>query len=213
MTKLIELKTLPLASLRGQVRNPNRMTKEEFSNLRASIRTLGFLDPPLVFLGPDGYELLDGHHRKDAAIEEGLTEVPCIVTATKEKSVVDMIQLAMNHNRGRVQLDIAEQILRELTMDGYMPDELQATGFSPDEIEDLLSRASKEAAGASGKATSLTDAMNANETGADRPWTIELRFATQAELTEVKRALKKASGKAKDESLGLLHMLRMKEEE
>lgn len=118
----------------------------------------------------------------------------------------------MAKNRGRVRLDIAEQILKELAEEGWSTEEMQSTGYSPDEIDALLSKTNAEVEKASkGKAQSINEALD--EGGADRPWTLELKFVTQAQLTEVKRALKKASGRAKDESLGLLHLLKMRDEE
>lgn len=204
---------LPCASLVGQARNPNELGPAEFKNLCAAIRTLGFLDPILVSPNADGtHSILDGHHRLRAAIEEGVDPVPCIVTLSRSRDVVDAIQLSMAKNRGRVRLDIAEQILKELAEEGWSTEEMQSTGYSPDEIDALLSKTNAEVEKASkGKAQSINEALD--EGGADRPWTLELKFVTQAQLTEVKRALKKASGRAKDESLGLLHLLKMRDEE
>jgi ParB/RepB/Spo0J family partition protein len=209
----IRYEVVPCAKIRRQSRNPNQMTAEEFALLRASFKQFGFLDPLLVFERPDGeFELLDGHHRLDAAIAEGFTELPCVITDKRSKDAVDAIQLAMNRNRGRVRLDIAEQILRELREEGWGIEEMAATGFSEAEINDMLLEADKEAdKAAKSKPKSIGDVLG--ESGADRPWTLELKFTTQAELTEVKRALKKASGGAKDESLGVLHLLRMQKEE
>ncbi len=213
-TPPVRLAMLACASLRKQDRNPNEMSKAEFASLRAAIRTLGFLDPLLVAPNADGtHDVMDGHHRLAAAIEEGIDPLPCVVTTSRSKDVVDAIQLALNKNRGRIRLDIAEQILRELSDEGWGPEELQATGFSSDEIAELLKGADADAdtAAKAGKAQSIGDMLGGE--GADRPWSLEVRFSTQAELSEVKRALKKASGKSKDESLGLLYLLQMKGEE
>ena len=211
-TPHVRFAMLSCASLVKQARNPNEMSAQEFENLRAAIRTLGFLDPLLVAPNADGtHDVMDGHHRLAAAIEEGIDPLPCVVTTTRSKDVVDAIQLALNKNRGRVRLDLAEQILRELSDEGWSVEEMQATGYAPDEIEALLKDAHAPDEKPKGKPQSLGDMLG--EGGADRPWTLELKFATQAELTEVKRALKKASGKSKDESLGVLHLLQMKDEE
>lgn len=211
-TPQVRFAMLATATLNKQPRNPNEMTPQEYDNLRAAIRTLGFLDPLLVAPAPDGtHDILDGHHRLAAALDEGIDPLPCVVTTTRAKDVVDAIQLSMNRNRGRVRLDIAEQILRELSDEGWSVEEMQATGYAPDEIEALLKDAHAPDEKPKGKPQSLGDMLG--EGGADRPWSLELRFSTQAELTEVKRALKKASGKSKDESLGVLHLLKMKDEE
>lgn len=56
---------------------------DEFMGLVRSIRANGMIHRILVRRAPDGgYEIIDGHRRREAAIAAGLQEVPCeIVTA------------------------------------------------------------------------------------------------------------------------------------
>lgn len=65
--------------------NPNnhfhRIEGEKWEEFVGSIKEYGVINPLIVRGASEGkYEILAGHNRKYAAIEVGLTEVPCIIT-------------------------------------------------------------------------------------------------------------------------------------
>ena len=65
---------------------------QELFELRRSIQQEGILVPLLVRKNPDGegFEIIAGHRRKEAALWAGITEVPAIICTMDEdrKSVV-----------------------------------------------------------------------------------------------------------------------------
>jgi ParB/RepB/Spo0J family partition protein len=72
------LAMLPVAQLRPNDCNPNRMAEAEFAELVAEIKHLGRLPKPVVVRRQgDTYLIVDGEHNWRAAQQPGLTEVPC----------------------------------------------------------------------------------------------------------------------------------------
>ena len=67
---------------------------QELFELRCSIEKEGVLVPLLVRKNPqgDGYEIIAGHRRKEAALWAGLTEVPVIIRELDDdQSVIAMV--------------------------------------------------------------------------------------------------------------------------
>jgi ParB/RepB/Spo0J family partition protein len=204
----MELKTITAAELRRQPVNPNEMSSDELVMLQKSIKRFGMIDPVIVQPNEDGltYDILDGHHRLEAAIANGIVGIPCVVVGGYMPDEINALQLALNKNRGHIRLDTAETILRELASMGWERTELAVTGFSDDELSRLLDDAVEQTAKAA-KAVSV-EAPAAE----DRPFTLELKFHTQEQLRAVRKALKRSSGELKDESLGMLNMLGLLED-
>ena len=73
----------------------NKVEKnQELFELRCSIEKEGVLVPLLVRKNPhgDGYEIIAGHRRKEAALWAGLTEVPVIIRELDDdQSVIAMV--------------------------------------------------------------------------------------------------------------------------
>lgn len=75
-----EIQMLAADALRPNDYNPNEMTPDEFAELVAEVRHLGRLPKPVV-VRPNGagFVIVDGEHSYRAALEAGLTEIPCEV--------------------------------------------------------------------------------------------------------------------------------------
>jgi ParB/RepB/Spo0J family partition protein len=74
----------------------------EFEALRDSIADLGILNSILVRpLGEETYEIVDGYYRFSAAVEAGLTEIPCRVVDMSDEDVA-IAQLQANACRPQV---------------------------------------------------------------------------------------------------------------
>lgn len=70
------------------------LSNQELFELRCSIEKEGVLVPLLVRKNPhgDGYEIIAGHRRKEAALWAGLTEVPVIIRELDDdQSVIAMV--------------------------------------------------------------------------------------------------------------------------
>jgi ParB/RepB/Spo0J family partition protein len=98
---------VPLAQLREPAR-PTRADIDEaaLDELAASIRTVGVIEPLIVFPAADGaFEIGAGHRRYLAAKRAGLVAVPCIIrTDTKQ-----LLEVRVHENMGRVDLTAVDE--------------------------------------------------------------------------------------------------------
>lgn len=195
---------LKIADLKPQPRNPNSMSKEQFELLKTAISKEGFLQPILASLWQGVYWIVDGHHRVKAAQMLGFTSVPAFV-GSWDRQQMELIQLGMNRNRGHVSLDLAEEILRELSAAGLPTFEMVGvSGFSQKELEALLRPIEIVEEELTGLPEPMPDV-------AAKPFSLELVFTDEKQLKTVQKKLRKAAGASKDMSLGLLNLLGMVE--
>ena len=77
-----------------------RTTVGDLTELRLSIESKGILEPLLVKPLPNGrYRIIAGERRFRAAMEAGLTEVPCIELDVPENEVVELALIENLHRR------------------------------------------------------------------------------------------------------------------
>ena len=198
-----------LAGLVTNPRNPNKMGAQAYVALVEAIRLRGPLQPLLVLEVFSGgfdedetttYEVIDGHHRRQAMLDLGYTEGDAVVLPHgTPREVVLMLSLGMNRLRGTVSIDAAEHVLRELLSEGADLDEMLTTGFTAEELNELLNPAPLPE-------RSRADAPDENLLP-DKPHVLELTFATEAQLKQATKRLRKAAGKTKNLGLGLLNLL------
>lgn len=124
------------SSLASPKQNPNRMPDAQFQLLIRAIRERGFLQPVLVREVAGGLEVIDGEHRKHAAIELELPEVPAINAGQVSDEDARLLQIAMNKLRGELDLTETARALAELADSGLGLD-LELSGFTSQEIADL----------------------------------------------------------------------------
>lgn len=74
----IEVEYIPTSSILRHPRNPKKHPEEQIHRLEASIQKFGWTSP--IILSSDGY-ILAGHARYEAALNQGIAEVPCIRTS------------------------------------------------------------------------------------------------------------------------------------
>ena len=92
------------APLHKIVPNPEqpraRFDKEKLAELAQSIKEHGILQPLVVTRSGDGYELIAGERRLQAAKLAGLTEVPVIVRSADERTKLELaiIENTQRHN-------------------------------------------------------------------------------------------------------------------
>src|SRR5213082_3052013 len=89
--------------------NPDQPRTEigDLTELSASIREKGVLEPLLVLASGDGmYMTIAGERRWRASKIAGLTEVPCVVIDTDEQGVAE---IALIENLQRKDLNILEE--------------------------------------------------------------------------------------------------------
>jgi ParB family chromosome partitioning protein len=88
--------------------NPNqpRQMMGDLTELAASVREKGVLEPILVRPKGSRFEILAGERRYRAATEAGLAEVPCIV---RDASDAEMMEIALVENLQRKDLSAFEE--------------------------------------------------------------------------------------------------------
>lgn len=121
--------------------NPNqpRRSAGDLSELIASIREKGILEPILVRPVGGRYQIIAGERRFRAALEAGLDEIPCIVRRTSD---AEMMELALIENLQREDLSAFEEAdglntLKETY--GYTQEEMaQRLGKSRSAVAEVL---------------------------------------------------------------------------
>jgi ParB family chromosome partitioning protein len=127
------LQTIPISQIRANPYQPRKEFRpEELADLESSLRTSGLLQPITVRPAPSGsgFELIAGERRFRAASRLGWTEIPAIVRATDDRT---LLTLAMVENLQRADLDPIEEA------DGYhrLMEEFQ---LSQQEVADVVGK-------------------------------------------------------------------------
>jgi len=213
---------VPLDRLLAAPRNANRMDAARFAALQGTIAREGFLQPIVARALPShDYEIVDGHHRveavrslnatrkNDAPVVYCYTELPAVVVDCTDEEAA-RLAVAMNRLRGELDLSEVGAIFTDLIDAGVDPELLKATGFSADQLDDLIASATAELE------ESLPAAVDAPEPAEDSPpkvWALELLFGDRKAYERCRRALRRAAGKGEELAVGLLRLVDGEEKE
>lgn len=96
---------VPIEDLQPNPKQP-RQTLGDLTELTASIREKGVLEPILVRKVGGHYEIIAGERRYRAAATAGLSEIPCVV---REATDAEMMELALVENLQRKDLSPFEE--------------------------------------------------------------------------------------------------------
>ena len=96
---------VPIEDLQPNPRQP-RQDLGDLAELKASVKAKGVLEPILVRPVGGRYEIIAGERRYRAALEVGLSELPCIVRDTTD---AEMMELALVENLQRKDLSPFEE--------------------------------------------------------------------------------------------------------
>jgi ParB/RepB/Spo0J family partition protein len=220
---VISVTNINIRNLRPADTNPNVMDGAHYKALVAGIKAEGFLQPILVREIPDEeqgtappadapeYEIVDGHHRVRAAEEAGMLVVPAVIAAPGMSLAAARLQaIGMNKRRGELDLTEVGRAFADLHGEGWSVESLALTGFSENEVGDLLRSVSQDVDKALAKDISVPagsfDDDDAQEPTA-KPFLLEILFTDRDEFKAAKRGLKRAAGKGKDLARGLLVLL------
>ena len=130
MNKFPSIKTVLVADLIPYARNSRTHSEEQVTQIAASIKEFGFLNPVIV----DGEKgIIAGHGRVMAAKKLGMTELPAVeashlTNAQRRAYIIADNKLALNAGWDDEMLRVE---FAELTEAGF---DLDLTGFSLDEI-------------------------------------------------------------------------------
>jgi DNA modification methylase len=133
--------------------NPRQLTKDQYSQLKDSIKRFGLVDPLIVNKNKERKNILvGGHQRFKIAKEMGIDEIPCVevdLTLDAEKE----LNIRLNKNVGEWDYDALANYfdVGELTDWGFSNDELQFYEDEPvqgliddDEIPEVEEAITKE---------------------------------------------------------------------
>lgn len=194
-------------ALRPARRNPNRLDAQKYALLKQVVSRMGFTQPICVRPLPEEpggvvpFEIIDGHHRVAVARELGMDVVPAVsIQCTEEEA--EVLRAAMNRLRGEVDLAVMSQIVRDLHDSGWRLEDLTLTGFTDDEVGDLLA-AAQDPGEVIDRAVEMPDEPPTEQ--ADPKFVLEVEFSSREDMVRAKKALRKI-GK-KDMAAGLLALL------
>ena len=98
---------LPLGAIRPNPYQPRREFDEsELSDLQASLKSSGLLQPITVRRATDGYELISGERRLRAAARLGWSEIPAIIRDADDRT---LLTLALVENLQRADLNAVDE--------------------------------------------------------------------------------------------------------
>lgn len=208
---ILKITNLPLTRLEDDPDNPNHMSDEQMAALVRAIKVAGFLQPCLVrLIGENQYRIIDGHHRADAAAQAGLSEVPCVIVETDDE-VAAVLQIGMNKLRGELNLGEVAVVISNLAEEGWSIPDLEMTGFSQDEIDNLLKAASVATDDEVMEGASMGREKSEVPDEPGGPFELTLVFNTKEDLMTAKRGLKRATEKGGALGDGLLSLLHSQE--
>ena len=79
----------------------NRYSKQDLQDLVESIKVNGIIQPLVVRpLENEDYEIILGHHRRDAALLAGLDRVPCLINDDMDDDVAELVFMDSNLQHG-----------------------------------------------------------------------------------------------------------------
>jgi len=129
---------MPTADLQAALnpRNPRSIEESQFKALQRSLQVFDCVEPVVFNLRTS--RVVGGHQRVKAAIAQCIASLPVVlidVSPDKEKA----FNLALNKVKGEWDYEKLAVIFQEIN-----PDDIPLTGFSEDEVEELLRRRSSK---------------------------------------------------------------------
>lgn len=101
-----EARPIRLEEIRPNPFQPRQNVADDLGELVASIKEKGILQPVLVRRRRDGYELVSGERRFQAAKQAGLEQIPAVVRSVDDR---EMLELALVENLQRKNLNPVDE--------------------------------------------------------------------------------------------------------
>jgi ParB-like chromosome segregation protein Spo0J len=129
---------VPSEAVHANDYNPNKVAPPEMKLLELSIREDGFTQPIVVWRVEDGYEVVDGFHRREVgAMKLLLSHLPVVVVNDNRTDRGDRIASTIRHNRarGKHQVQAMSDIVVELSRRNWSDQRIaKELGMDPDEV-------------------------------------------------------------------------------
>lgn len=117
-------------------KNPEVMDPATYERLRENMRQDGCLQSLLLVEENGTYVIVDGVHRRDAAIEIGLDTVPALVAPDRGRA--EILRIALNKTRGELDVSEVARQMQTLLDTGFTEADLVYTGFQDWEVMAML---------------------------------------------------------------------------
>lgn len=123
--KKVQIKELPMNSIKLSKNSRLQITNEDLSGLMQSINSTGLLEPiGVVEVKPGKYEIAYGNRRYMAYSRLGLHSIPCIIHQFKDAKDIDIKNLAENVQRKNISLPEVGRYASMLKKEGLSLKEL-----------------------------------------------------------------------------------------
>lgn len=165
------------------------MTDEERDRLRYDIRKFGFLDPLTVRPHPDhaGYQIVDGEHRWEIGVEEGMVAFPCWLVDV-DRDTAMMLTPILNELHGSPESQKLGALLKDL-QDRHSEVELRAImPFSRERFDELIGQVSVD--------WGALEQTRRNAEDGDDPWTERVYRMPTSSAEVVDQAVERAKQEA-----------------
>ena len=136
-TELI-MKRLPVGQLKPAKYNPRKDLKPgdpAYEKIKRSLHDFGYVDP-IVWNEVTG-NIVGGHQRYKVLVNEGATDVDCVVVHIENPQDEKALNIALNKATGDWEPTALADLLQDLQLSGY---DVTATGFDVAEVDDLFSK-------------------------------------------------------------------------
>jgi len=139
----MEFKKVKIGEIKQNPKNPRIHKQENTDRIKESIEAFGFTNPIIV---DENYTILAGHGRYQAGKDAGIKEVPIVIVDGLTEHQKKLYLIADNKLATLSDWDTEklEQVMQELNSEieslGFDLETLEITGFSEDEIKDLLDK-------------------------------------------------------------------------
>ena len=130
METKLKIAYVPVDELRPSEYNPRKWSKEDAAQLKESIKRYGIVDPLLVNVAPDRYNIVIGGHFRLTVIKElELAEVPVVYINIPDLEKEKELNIRLNRNQGEFDFDLLSKFDESF---------LQDIGFSSEELDDVF---------------------------------------------------------------------------
>ena len=134
----LTMKRLPVDQLKPAKYNPRKDLKPgdpAYEKIKRSLHDFGYVDP-IVWNEVTG-NIVGGHQRYKVLVNEGATEVDCVVVHIENPQDEKALNIALNKATGDWEPTALADLLQDLQLSGY---DVTATGFDMAEVDDLFSK-------------------------------------------------------------------------
>lgn len=137
MNKPLNIQELAIDKLKPNPWNPNRMSEQMRHKLKEYIKKEGFVEPIIVRLKGNGYEILGGFHRWKIASELGYENIPCVVVELDDRRA-KILSINLNEMKGQSLPNLLSELIHDLCKEVTIEDLETQLPYSMDELKDSL---------------------------------------------------------------------------